>query len=96
MVLRSVFRFGVVFYDNFNGQIRASVFTLPAAYAVCGARCICFFIFIEFQDIFGTEMNADAAAFTPFFVYNDFLQYRFGHGPVPFRIFGCIILYKNP
>jgi len=90
MVFPGVLRAGVAFHDNFDGQIRTSIFTLPAAYAVGGTRCICFPIFIKLEDILGTEVNADAAALTPFFVYNDFFQYRFGHGAVPLRrIDGC-------
>jgi hypothetical protein len=52
------------FFDLYC-QIRAPEFAQPACDAVFGPDCPGFAVFVQFQHLFGAEMNTDTAPFAP-------------------------------
>jgi hypothetical protein len=60
-------------------QIRATKLAQLAAYTILGPRRHDFFDIVQFQDLFGAKLDANAASLAPFPSDRMFLQFWFGH-----------------
>jgi hypothetical protein len=50
------------------GQVRAAKFAEPASNAILGPHRIRLAVAVEFKNLLGTEVDADAASLAPFFI----------------------------